>query len=259
MSSLVDFLKRTIDYVFTIKKYTWCYQTKVKDHNGNIIVLTHRKMSKDPPFTGNDDIAIKTFPPVGKLVLHLQKKLHSLQKKKDISDEQYILKKNLKKILVKATQLDPKQAYEEAVKFGVQPDPHVTRFSTILSKLQLGTQLTRYTEITFQPTSALIQNPTSGFDANTQNTFNGFTLNKYSPSKLVDVTTTKLWEYFREVFGYGKTTHVQFRYILNLLAFQLQFPETRTGRIILIISKAEGTGKSFLVNILTMLFKGYTN
>ena len=132
-------------------------------------------------------------------------------------------------------------------------------FSTILAKLQLDTHLTRYTEITFKPTSALIQNPTSGFDAHTLNTFNWFTLNKYSPSKLVDVTTTKLWEYFREVFGYGKTTHVQFRYILNLLAFQLQFPETRTGRIILIISKAEGTGKSFLVNILTMLFKGYTN
>ena len=252
LESLIDFLKRTVEYVFTIKKFTWCYQTVVKDRNDNIVILTHRMMSKEPPFSGNDDIAIKTFPPVAKLVKHLQKMIP----KKVTNEETVMLKKKLEKLVVNVTELDEKQAFEEAKKLGVSPQPLVTRFSNIIAQLQLDTQLTRYTEITFQPTTAKNKNPT--INLRTLNTFNGFTLNKYSPSKRVDVTTTQLWVYFREVFGHGLTSHVQFRYILNLLAFQLQCPHVRTGRIILIISKAEGTGKSFLFNVLAMLLKGYT-
>ena len=56
LSTLVDFLKRTVEYVFTIKKFTWCYQTKVRDRNGNVVVLTHRTMSKEPPFSKSDDV-----------------------------------------------------------------------------------------------------------------------------------------------------------------------------------------------------------
>ena len=254
-SALVDYLKRTVEYVFTIKKFTWCYQTTVKDRNGSKVVLTHRTMSKDPPFSRNDDIAIKTYPPVATIVKFLEKQLP----KKIDSEETVLLEKKLNQLIVKITELDAEQAFLAAKELGFSPLPQVTRFSVVLADLQLKTELNRYTEITFQPTSALVQNPCSGFDKHTLNTFNGFTLNKYSPSRTISVQNTKLWEYFREVFGYGSTSHVQFRFILNLLAFQLQFPAIRTGRITLIISKAEGTGKSFLFNILAMLLKGYTS
>ena len=253
VSHLIDFLKRTVEYVFTVKNFTWCYKKIVKDHNNNIVVLTCRQLSKDPPFSGHDDIAIKTYPPVVCLVAHLQKMIP----KKVNSEETVLLKKKLETLIVKITCLDEQQAYEAAQKIGVEILPDVTRFSTILKKLQLDTELTRYTEISFEPTPAhkkpLIQDKTQ------LNTFDGFTLNRYSPSQIIDVTRTHLWEYFREVFGHGSTSHVQFRYILNLIAYQLQFPHIRTGRIILIISKAEGTGKSFLFNILSMLLQGYTS
>ena len=72
---LVDFLKRTVEYIFTIKTFTWCYQTKVRDRNNNTVLLTHRIMSKVAPFTGNDDVCIKTFPPLATLVAYLQKKI----------------------------------------------------------------------------------------------------------------------------------------------------------------------------------------
>ena len=116
LESLIDFLKRTVEYVFTIKKFTWCYQTVVKDRNDNIVVLTHRMMSKDPPFSGNDDIAIKTFPPVAKLVKHLQKMIP----KKVNNEETVMLKKKLETLVVKVTELDEKQAYEEAKTLGVE-------------------------------------------------------------------------------------------------------------------------------------------
>ena len=252
-STLVDFLKRTVEYVFTIKKFTWCYQTSVKDRNDNVVVLTHRMMSKTPPFSGNDDINIKTYPPVATLVQLLNKKIP----KKVNSEETVLLKKTIEALIPHLKELDEKQAYEKAAELGVAPPPNVTQFSVVIHKLQLDTELNRFTEITFQPTPAA-KKP-GGCNAVTLNTFNGFTLNHYYPHKSINVEDTQLWVYFREVFGHGSTSHVQFRYILNLLAWHLQFPHRRTGRIILIISKAEGTGKSFLFNILTMLLDGYTS
>ena len=252
-STLVDFLKRTVEYVFTIKKFTWCYQTSVKDRNGNVVLLTHRMMSKNPPFSGNDDIAIKTYPPVANLVKFLEK-----QKPKKVNSEETVrLKKKIEALIPEVQELDDKQAYEKAKELGMDAPPKVVLFSAVIHQLQLDTELNRFTEITFQPTPAH-KKPESSNPV-ILNTFNGFTLNQYSPHKIIDVEETQLWVYFREVFGYGSTSHVQFRYILNLVAWHLQFPHRRTGRIILLISKAEGTGKSFLFNIMSMLLDGYTS
>lgn len=147
--------------------------------NENVVILTHRSMSKEPPFSGSDDIAVKTYPPVESLIKFLEKKLP----KKVNSEKTVMLKKIVETLIAKIEELalDDEQAFVEAEKVGLKPVPQQTRFSALIAKLQLNTELNRYTQITFKPTSALVRNPMSGFDRYTLNTFNGFTLNKYTP------------------------------------------------------------------------------
>jgi hypothetical protein len=80
--------------------------------------------------------------------------------------------------------------------------------------------------------------------SSTLNTFSGFPFEKYTPTRKVDAEKTMLYEYLKEVFGFGEKGAL-LDYILDRLAFMVQFPEIRSERITILRSKAEGSGKSF--------------
>ena len=78
--------------------------------------------------------------------------------KKVDSEETVFLKNKLERLIVDVIDMDDKQGYLCAKKLGVAPLPKVTRFSQVIHQLQLDVELTRYTEITFKPTSAKYKN-----------------------------------------------------------------------------------------------------
>lgn len=165
---------------------------------------------------------------------------------------------NIQDVLLKLPRLTAKKGYEYALKqLGDEcPKPKTLKMSKILSDLHLDNRLRRYTELNFQPWCRQEEDPT-GID--TLNTWNGFYLDQYEPTKKLRIKETRLWEYFKDVWGHGSTESSQFRYMLDLLAFFVQYPAIRTERLYLLVSEEQGTGKSIFFKVLQMLFRGYCN
>lgn len=254
LSDLVDFLRRSVDYVFSVDKFSWRYSVAVKDSQGNASHIIHRILVRSPPFSGSDNFAVLTFP----LIDDLRKALES-QIPNKIFNEATVQKSKLYTELIEQVGCcsRPGAAYAICVdRLGEMcPEPCTVLVGKLLAALQMKCQIKRYVNVTFHPYSSG-HNPVG---QETLNTFSGFAISRYIPRRVVDVKTTLIWEYFRDVFGHGSDLHAQVKHILNLIAFMVQFPQLRTERIICIKSKEEGSGKSFLFQILNMIFSGYTS
>ena len=121
---------------------------------------------------------------------------------------------------------------------------------TILADLHDDVELKRYSNLVFLP---YIGTLTAYVGKNELNTFDGFPLDGCPTSK-IDIKSTLIWEYLYSVWGWNGEQMKQLDFILDLVAFKLQYPRIRTERIMLLISEKQGTGKSFFFELLTMIF-----
>ena len=254
IAEVQQFLRDCVQYVFNVKKFTWKYTKTIRDKHNHQLDTCYRIISKTPPFEGNDDMRIRMFPSLEELDVVLAK---LIPKKVDPNDTEQIrfinmvkqLRNSIKKLTIqKAYALCQAQLKDKC------PPPKTKRLSSIFGSCHLDNKIHRYTDITFRPFVGGGHDPTG---PKTLNTWGGFYLEAYTPSSCIDVKGTLLWEYFRDVWGHGSDKNPQVTYLLHLFAFFVQFPDTRSERLILLISEIEGTGKSFCYLVMQMLFKGY--
>ena len=171
--------------------------------------------------------------------------------KKPKSKEDYDLQDAVKKCILKveAAQNDKDAFHIAQDKFkSIKHEKKPTH--TILADLHDDVELKRYSTLVFLP---YIGQLTAYLGKSELNTFEGFPLDGCQPSP-VDVKTTLIWEYLESVWGWNGENTRQLDFLLDLVAFKLQFPRIRSERIMLLISEKQGTGKSFFFEILTMVF-----
>ena len=91
---------------------------------------------------------------------------------------------------------DMEEAYAYLnTKIGIPPSYH--KFSDISKRMQLkGDKIKRYVKIDFDPSST---QP----NKEVLNTFTGWTLEHYIPSRKIDISKTLIHEYFKDVWGFG--------------------------------------------------------
>ena len=252
LGEIETFLTDTIVYVFSIKKFSWQYVLTKRDKHGNAIQEIQRCISKEAPFMGSDNFAVTIYPTKPELLKVLE---NAIPKKINASDKKMLQKITAINKLIEEFQILTNKVALERTKSILEkiPEPKVIDIARIIKRLQMSCKLKRYTNLTFRPYTDQID-PTPEL---TLNTFSGFLLDRYIPQKHIDVKTTQIWVYFYDVFGWADPKMKMMDYILDFVAFMIQFPAQRSERLIGIISKKQGTGKSFFFRILQMIFQGY--
>jgi hypothetical protein len=245
-----DFLTRCIQYISNIKKFTWKYSYTVNDSSGNKMIIETRDFSKEPPFSQSDDLEILVYPQIADMIKTLEKRI---PKKIIRGNNQFVAEMES---LIKAIQdMTPKNAFEHINKTGNKMEPQTTKFSNVVWDIQrVGHKIKRYVKLAFDPSFI-----SKTINDETLNTFSGWALDNYVANKKVEIKDTFIYEYFRDVWGWDDFENSQCQFLLNFIAWMLQNAAMRSHRIIILASKAEGTGKSSLFRILDMLFEGYTS
>jgi hypothetical protein len=235
---VVKFLTGVCKYAYRFKKYTWLDYTTNKDKFNHEIKTYFRAISKDPPWTGSDDIEIATYPHKSELIQALQQQ----GKKKIKADDKVAIEaaNRRNKRIQEVELMDDKNAYELTKKILGDdcPPPTMVLVSKLIKRLQRRNQLQRFTDIDFVPYPGDEEDPTP---PETINMFDGFYLEDYRPSTHINIEHTLTFEYLKDVWGFGSCKHPQFEYIMKLLSFFVQFPAERSGRIVTLVSISEGT------------------
>jgi hypothetical protein len=123
--------------------------------------------------------------------------------------------------------------------------------------MMLDGEIERYNAIEFHP---FLRNPPEHFKQDKiHNTFTGYYLEEYIPTRKVDPLKTTIMAYHNIVFGwqgindpYTMTSLSKFMW--ERTAFKLQYPSTRQEWINVLTSKEQGTGKSTYTRWLMALF-----
>ena len=229
------FVHDMCSYVFSCKIFTWLSFTEEHQRVKNI----RRIISKHPPFTGTDDYYVNIEPTVSDIRKRLQKEMRELSKSKTITDR-------YKKIDLFMKLNDDKLIDEIPTEFSA---PTRMLMSKIVNNCQLNGQIRRYTDIVFRPYSKNIPK----LPNNVINTFPGFKYMDYVPTESIDVEETTLMLFLYEVYNFANTDKKQLNYILDFLAWKIQYPFKRSEKIWAIVSKIHGIGKSSFFHICEFL------
>ena len=150
------------------------------------------------------------------------------------------------------------------IKEGLQIDEAIEKFSTatgttwdyetigsetVIKSLMRRRELTEYAEINFRPYITKCPLP-----KNVLNTFEPLYLHSYIPNKEIKVEDTLIYEYLCRVFGHSDKMNNRLGELLDRVAFKLQYPWIRTGRIHAISASIQGIGKSCFFKFLSMIF-----
>ena len=221
-NEVARFLKDVVVFSFNELKYVWkMYQTK-RDKNGNTQREIHVKISSHAPFSGDDNVMLELFP---------SKKL-VLKALKDIESEA------AKTLMEQVPMLSERELYKRAGRL-VTLEPVELMMGKLLRHLHQKHHLRRYERFEFRPFAGA-RDPMS--DQNVLNTFPGFYLERYTPSRTVDVKQTKIYEYIRYVMAHDADDLCE--YIINMVAHLVQFPDVRPERLFILKSFCQGNGKS---------------
>ena len=240
-SEVSQYLKLAVVYVSSVKQYVWRYYTRVIDKHDHVIKNVSMSISSNPPFFKSDDFSVSTKMTRAELLQDVGERIKTGG---DNIGELLDLNQKLLKTKTSA------QAYE------LLPQNSTRSMSKIFRQLHMAREIPRKIAITFKP---FISRDTTSPEV--FNTFTGFHLASCQPFRVIDFKTTFAYEYLVKVFGFGEEDHAQLVYLLDFIAYTLQHPARRSGRIIMVVSnkdESEGTGKSFLFNILEVIFRGYT-
>ena len=235
LKAVNSFVSQMCSYVFSCKIFTWLAFTEEHQRVKNI----RRNISKHPPFTGSDDYNVKIEPTIKDIRKRLQNELRKLIKSKTINDR-------YKKIDGFIKLNDDRLRGEISEEFLA---PNRILMSTIVNDCQLNCQIHRYTDIVFRPYSKNIPK----LPHNVINTFPGFKYMDYVPDEKIKVEDTTLMLFLYEVYNFSNPDSKQLNYILDFLAWKIQYPYLRSEKIWAIVSKIHGIGKSSFFHICEFL------
>ena len=241
---LKNFLMDTISFIMKCKKFVYKDYENEQDDHGNETRRITTFIQDKPPFSNTEDIIVMIPYEIDALKKIIQSKKNKIKKNDDgeralrlrLSYAKYM------KMLENPTSSGVRQITKE---LGLPPNQ--VHMSTILTDLNLKGFIKRYKSITFKPYLWVDKSGVGTF-----NTFNPFYLLEYNPTKIIDWTTTALYEFFFRAYSWSEQS--KFDGLMNLLAFWVQNPSTRDERIIILLSEAHGIGKSTLAEILVKLF-----
>ena len=241
------FILDTCQYVIGCKKFTWLRYTNVRDKHNQIIKNIVRPLTKDPPFSNSDDFVVLISPGIQELIKALEESCKKIPKDKS-KIKQFA---RIQELLTTINKLPLSEAYIVAKSClgDRMPKPQETRVSKILLKAHLHGRMKRYLNVEFMPYSGT-RDPTK---VDILNTFSPFPMETYVPSREVDIRTTTIWKYLYDVFGHQQQDMKLLDFLLDFIAWKIQHPNRRSGRIICVVSKRQGTGKSSLFHLLQLV------
>ncbi len=126
-----------------------------------------------------------------------------------------------------------------------EKEPEVLKFSKILNNLLTVRRIPTYTSTIWLP--YLAKNPPKHLNQNQYNLFTGFALEKV-PSNELDFTTTQIFDLITKLGGKNVD------YLLNFLAYKLQFPSDKKPIGLCFINSKPGQGKGSFGIFLERLF-----
>ena len=250
LNEVVAFLQDCVVFIYANNQFSWVYRIVKRDRHGNKIEEIHRQISKEGPFTGNDNFRVTLHPTKKQLIKSLKKAIPQ-----KIETTALARMNTINALLECLPDLTNPVALERtrAILLDDTPEPQEKDVGSILKTLQMTCKLKRYTNITFRPYTGLVD-PTP---SEILNTFSGFPLLSYIPSHSVDIESTMIYKYLFDVWGWANPNKLMLNFVLNMLAFFVQYPAQRSEKMWLLVSKRQGTGKSFFYRIMQMLFQGY--
>lgn len=232
-------------YIYGEQMFSWKYYVDEEDKHKNYNRRVVTKISKTMPFSKTDTFELELLPTLKEIEEELGKRT------KSETDESKVESYNALRSKIKKKTITLQQALDEYSKTVGEPMPN-EKIGTdkLQSRLMRKRKLTEYAEINFMP----YVGDTCPLPKTVLNTFDGFVLDHFVPGEVVDIKTTKLYEYLCTVFGHSDRMTPRLSELLDRVAFKLQYPQIRTGKIHLISSMEQGVGKSAFFRFLSMIY-----
>jgi len=179
--------------------------------------------------------------------------VHLFNSKADITKALLKTKKpEVVQLTCKAETLSLSEYTEEANKvLGYELAPKRVSSSKIIEEMMKKQIIRRYKKVQFRPYGVGKPDPV---DQDCLNTFSGFELAGYRPTRYVDVRMTQTWKYMCGVFGWSDEYTPRVGELFDRIAYKLQNPGKRSNRIHTLFSAAQGVGKSLLFHFFEMVF-----
>ena len=239
---LQQFIMDSICYISSSQIFAYTMYVERKDKHGNLIRVVNTNLSKKAPFTQSDDFQVLVLPDRDTL----NKKLKSHGKR--------FLKQHDNCIaLMKKTKLSLVEFRAQCLKLlgNEYPEPALTKMSSIVYEVQLRADIPRFTTIVFEPYCGK-QKPTSTLDS--YNTYQENFYESYTPTRTVYIEDTVIYTFLFEVYNHENPDKLQLAYLMNFIAWKLQYPARRSERLWQICSASQGSGKSSLYRLLVLIF-----
>ena len=234
------YLLDTVQYITSCKKFTWLYHTTIRDKYGHSIKNVVRSITGDPPFFKSDDFMIKISPGFDEIKEALERFCEKSKNSKQIKPAQSLLN------TIDDIPLTEAITRGDSICGFTMPVPKSVKASKIVNNAQLHGMFKRYIKVEFAPYAGT----TDHTDPEILNTFSGFPMESYVPTKRVDIKSTTIWRYLYDVFGHQQKGMERLNHLLDLLAWKITHPNRRSGRIVCVVSKRQGTGKSSLFHLI---------
>jgi hypothetical protein len=228
-------------YIFSTQQFSWKYWVQEHDAHGNKRIRVERMISKNCAFTKKDTYYIE--------LLHtkceLKRMLLSFAKKNQASQDEATTLIGREEALTLAQ-------FTEKAKEIMKGLPTCEVLSeNVICNMQKRRKLRRYAEINFHPYVGT-KNP---LPDSVLNTFEGFPMEHYQARKQIDVKDTLVWRYMCVVFGWSlEGYNDRVGELLDRVAWSLQHPAQRSGKINVIYSNIQGIGKSAFFRFLSLIF-----
>jgi hypothetical protein len=231
LDEVIAFITGFCDYVIEHKVFVYLAYTN-EVYKGKKIKNIRRVLSQHPPFKGTDDFEVSIRPSYEDVIKVVHKMIKGLKPKKDkkrIEQLEQLL--TLEENFMETAQSTLKAAF---------PPPNRMDMSFILLRAQKQCKIKRYDSLTFYPYTLTPPD----LDSNVLNTFCGFPMMHYTPSRTVDPNKTMIMQFLYEVYNHGNEDMKQLNFILDLMSWKLKYPHLRSEKIWCVISSKQGTGKS---------------
>ena len=234
-----------IVYIYSEQVFAFKYFVDETDNYGNMYRRVMTKITKKQPFCGIDALDIQCLPSLDEMVALLTEMIKNKHNKKKSPALMSLISKIHEK---KVTLQEALDTYTKimAVPWVFKNVP-TDKFIPYMMRKR---KLTEYAEINFRPYAG----GTCPLPKTVLNTFDGYPLDDYVANKRIKIEDTLIYEYLCKVFGHSDRMNLRLSELLDRVAFKLQHPEIRTGRIHAISAEKQGIGKSCWFSFLSMIF-----
>ena len=238
-----NFITDVVSYSFGDQKYVWKDYYTVRDKHGNQYREENVRVQKLPPFGLGDDVMIEFHTRKSEIRKAYNKwAARQAKLKPDKQDQNSAL---IEEFVTQLDVLEPAYRAQKAQDLlGVNASERLEA-SSVVRELHMRHAIPRYEKLEFRPFSGATDPCRSKHKLNL---FTAFHLEQYEPKRKVQFEVTTIHQYLLEVMGCNDPELYQ--YFIKQLANLVQSPQVRSGRLMVLRSLEQGTGKSTYCRLL---------